>query len=575
MIPSQNWSSVLWYRHIRWRTFPLQVMLQVALVMLGACSLSVDAANAQSTEVPQRCFAIELYVHGGPETSMACVDAVRAATAAHRGMKLKVHHVIADSDVGKEAMERLAKIAKIYQLPAGDSPVLYGLNRALSVPAGSEADEKVWADRLAELARVEIFTRPGCSRCTEAKAYLPAFRTTYPALRITTHDVLADPASNARFSQIARQQKIGGVSFPGFWLAQQLVIGFESRSIGAGRLDAVLRKWSFECKLASTDARRQLGVDPFAVMLVSTRQAVDRDGPAVAFLETVSDADGPSLPIAADDETFSLDIENPAGSTSQLDITEQEADERNAVDLPWIGQVSADRLGMPLFTLIIGLVDGFNPCAMWVLLFLLSVLVNLKDRWKIVAVAGTFVVISGAVYFAFMTAWLNVLLLVGFLRWVQVTLAILAIVIGSIHVKDFFAFKRGISLSIPESAKPGLYARVRRIVMAESLFSAIAGASVLAILVNVIELLCTAGLPALYSQILMMQDFPAWKNYAYLFLYVLAYMFDDTIMVTIVVVTLGKRKLQEHEGRWLKLISGLVILLLGIVLLFRPQWLGA
>jgi len=241
--------------------------------------------------------------------------------------------------------------------------------------------------------------------------------------------------------------------------------------------------------------------------------------------------------------------------------------------LPWIGEISADEWGMPLFTVIVGLVDGFNPCAMWVLLFLLSILVNLRNRLRILAVAGTFVVISGLAYFAFMAAWLNVFLVVGYLRPIQITLALLAIAVGSVHVKDFFAFQRGVSLSIPDSAKPGIYARVRRIVNAENLTAAIIGAAVLAVLVNVIELLCTAGLPALYTQILTMQELPAWKNYAYLALYNLAYMFDDGLMVGVVVATLGKRQLQERQGRWLKLVSGLVILLLGLVMLFHPEWL--
>ena len=90
---------------------------------------------------------------------------------------------------------------------------------------------------------------------------------------------------------------------------------------------------------------------------------------------------------------------------------------------------------------------------------------------------------------------------------------------------------------------------------------------------NIIELLCTAGLPALYTEILTVQNYPAWKNYAYLLLYIVAYMFDDSLMVTVVVITLGKRKLQESQGAWLKLISGLMILLLGIVMVFRPDWL--
>jgi hypothetical protein len=245
----------------------------------------------------------------------------------------------------------------------------------------------------------------------------------------------------------------------------------------------------------------------------------------------------------------------------------------DSIDIPLFGHVSPRQFGLPLFTITVGLVDGFNPCAMWVLLFLLSILVNLHDRWRILAVAGTFVIISGIAYFAFMAAWLNVFRLVGLLRPVQVALAMIAIVVGAIHVKDFFAFKQGPSLSIPESAKPGIYARVRRIVTAENLFGAVLGASLLAVMVNIVELLCTAGLPALYTQILAMQQLPRWQDYAYLGLYNLAYMFDDSLMVALVVITLGRRKMQERGGRVLKLISGSAIIVLGLVLLFRPEWL--
>jgi uncharacterized membrane protein HdeD (DUF308 family) len=142
-----------------------------------------------------------------------------------------------------------------------------------------------------------------------------------------------------------------------------------------------------------------------------------------------------------------------------------------------------------------------------------------------------------------------------------------------VNVKDFFALHRGISLGIPESAKPGLYARIRGILQADNLTGALAGIVVLAGLVNIIELLCTAGFPALYTQILTLQQMPAWKYYGYLGLYNLAYIFDDSLMVMIAVVTLSRRKLQERAGRWLKLTSGLVMAGLGAVLLLQPKWL--
>jgi glutaredoxin len=243
------------------------------------------------------------------------------------------------------------------------------------------------------------------------------------------------------------------------------------------------------------------------------------------------------------------------------------------VRVPLLGELDPREQGLPLFTLALGLIDGFNPCAMWVLLVLLSVLVNVKDRRKLLIVAGTFVVVSGLAYFAFMAAWLNVFLLVGFSRATQVLLGAVAVGMSLFHLKDFVAFGRGPSLSIPESAKPGIYRRVRDIVQARSLTAALVGAIVLAVLVNVVELLCTAGLPALYTRILTLRPLSTAAYYGYLALYNLAYMADDLVMVTLVVVTLERFKLQERAGRWLKGLSGLVMLLLGLVLLLRPEWL--
>lgn len=257
-------------------------------------------------------------------------------------------------------------------------------------------------------------------------------------------------------------------------------------------------------------------------------------------------------------------------------LTLEEVDDSAAdkgINVPFFGRLTVERFGLPVFTFLIGLVDGFNPCAMWVLIFLLSVLVNLKERKKIILVAGTFVFISGLAYFAFMAAWFNVFQLIGLLRPVQITLGILAIFVGAVNVKDFFAFHRGISFSIPESAKPGIYKRVHNIVTAKNMSAALVGAVGLAVVVNIVELLCTAGLPALYTEILALREFPTWMNYSYLALYIAAYMLDDTILLTIVVATLSHRRLQEREGRWLKFLSGCVILALGAVMIFKPSWL--
>jgi glutaredoxin len=521
----------------------------------------------QNPSTKVRCIALECYAKLSDESTKAEVEFIREWVAKRAGITLKVH----DLDAGDKERERLQQIESAYKLSNSKLPVVYGMNQ---VVMGLLTREK-WTAELTRLVTMQVYVRQGCSKCASAKQYLPGLRARYPGMELQYMDVVNDPAANQSYHELTRSQRIGGISFPGFWFCRQLVVGFESASSTGSRLEAILKKWTFDCELPKVGSYRARATETTETWLNANAWGIALSPLAslTGFISNKSQDDQPPLGIGDQSTELPLPSDSPELSIDQQNSAEASSTDADEIDVPLFGRISASRIGMPAFTLLIGLVDGFNPCAMWVLLFLLSVLVNLRVRWKILAVAGTFVVVSGLAYFAFMAAWLNVLLFVGYLRWVQIGLAILAIFVGSVHVKDFFAFKRGLSLSIPESAKPGIYARVRSIVMAEHLYGAITGAFVLAVLVNFIELLCTAGLPALYSQVLMLQDFPAWKNYAYLALYILAYMLDDAIMVGIVVATLGKRKLQENEGRWLKLVSGLVILALGIVLLLKPDWL--
>ncbi len=255
-------------------------------------------------------------------------------------------------------------------------------------------------------------------------------------------------------------------------------------------------------------------------------------------------------------------------------IDEAAAPAPDGVSVPLLGELRLESIGLPLFTVLLGLVDGFNPCAMWVLLFLLSLLVNLRDRRRMLIVAGTFVAVGGLVYFAFMAAWLNLFLALGVSRGVRIALGVVALLAGAVNVKDFFAFGHGPSLRIPAAAKPTIFRRARRVLTAEDLPAALGAVAVLAVLVNLVELLCTAGLPAVYTQVLSAHELSRGGYYAYLALYNLAYVFDDALMVLVAVVTLTRRPLQEKGGRVLKLVGGLVMIALGVLLLLRPAWLA-
>lgn len=245
----------------------------------------------------------------------------------------------------------------------------------------------------------------------------------------------------------------------------------------------------------------------------------------------------------------------------------------DVIDLPLIGPVSVRRVRLPVLSLALGFVDGVNPCAMWALLYLLTLLATLRDRRKMFLLGGTFVAVGGVLYFAFIAAWLELFLLVGWSRPVQLALGGVAILAGTVHLKDFFAFGRGPSLSIPDSAKPALFRQARRVLTAENMAGALVAVAVLSMLVNLVELLCTAGLPAVYTQILASHELGRWAYYGNLALYIGAYVLDDSIVLAVAIVTLSRQRLQERAGRWLKLLSGVVLASLGVVLILRPEWL--
>jgi hypothetical protein len=242
-----------------------------------------------------------------------------------------------------------------------------------------------------------------------------------------------------------------------------------------------------------------------------------------------------------------------------------------AFSLPVVGEVSLDRYSLPLLTVMIAGFDAFNPCAFFVLLFLLSMLVHQKRRARMLAIGGVFVLVSGLMYFAFMAAWLNLFQLLGSVAWVTLAAGALALVIGLVNAKDFFFFRRGVSLSIPESRKPAIYERARAILAAGSLPATLAATVLLAVAVNFYELLCTAGFPMVYARLLTLQAVGTTGHYLYLALYNLVYVIPLAVIVGAFAFTLGARRLSEREGRLLKLLSGLMMLQLGVVLLFAPD----
>ena len=361
---------------------------------------------------------------------------------------------------------------------------------------------------------VEVFVREGCPHCAKAEEFLAVLARERPGLRIVIRDVLKEPEALARLQEIAKAQNASTARVPAFFVGGQLIMGFSEE--------------------ASTDK---------LIRSALAGQAVKPGG----------DAAGSTSCAAQEASTCRMETEAPANGGFEVTV---------------LGRtVTLDDVGLPAFTFIMGLLDGLNPCSMWVLILMISLLATLNDRRRMLAIAGTFVLVQGIAYFVFMAAWLNLFLLIGLSRASQVAVALIAIVAGAINLKDYVAPGRGFSLSISDKHKPGIYARMRGILHAESLPAAIVGVIVLGLLVQVVEFMCTSGFPALFTRILTLRNLEPASYYGYLLLYDLAYMLDDVIVLAIGVTTLSNRRLQEKEGRLLKLLSGLVMVALGIYLL--------
>jgi glutaredoxin len=362
---------------------------------------------------------------------------------------------------------------------------------------------------------IEVFVREGCAHCARAKKFLEVLQREQPQLRMVIRDVSREPAAMERLQRIAASQRTGNVRVPAFVVGGQLIVGFyDAASTGQLIRDSLAGAQHHQAA-ASTSCGTEANLDCIANESLSEHKP----------------------------ETYSVDF--------------------------FGRRVSLEQIGLPLFTLALGLLDGFNPCSMWVLILMISLLAPLNNRPRMLAIAGAFVAVEGLAYFIFMAAWLNLFLLIGLSRVSEIIIATLALVAGAIHLKDFWAYGWGISLSIPATAKPGIYARMRRILQAENLGAALLGTVVLAILVQIVEFMCTSGFPALFTRILTLQQLDSISYYGYLLLYDLAYMFDDVIILAIGVITLSQHRLQENEGRWLKLVSGLVMVGLGVYLLLQ------
>lgn len=244
--------------------------------------------------------------------------------------------------------------------------------------------------------------------------------------------------------------------------------------------------------------------------------------------------------------------------------------------IPVLGSINPRTFSLPVLTVIIGLLDGFNPCAMWVLLFLISLLLGMEDRKRMILLGSIFIIASGAVYFIFMAAWLHFLLFIGMIFWIRLIIGAVGIGVGSKNLWDYWKNRKaeGVVCGVSQNKKAQTtFEKIKDIVHRQSLWWSILGIVLLGFSVNLVELACSAGFPAIYTQVLALNNVPLWQKYFFMFGYVIFYMLDDLILFIVATVTLKSRFVGSKFAKYSNLIGGLLILILGILLIFKPGWL--
>ena len=254
----------------------------------------------------------------------------------------------------------------------------------------------------------------------------------------------------------------------------------------------------------------------------------------------------------------------------ELKKTDEEVDEYN---LPILGKVNPKKVSLPVLAVVLGLVDGFNPCAMWILLFLITMLINTKDRKKMWILGLIFILTSGIVYLAFMLTWLNLASFISKIFFVRLLVALVALIIGFINLNNFYkSTKKDDGCEVVDKKdRKKIMNQIMKITKEKSFILAIGGIIILAASVNIIEMMCSIGLPLIFTQILAMNSLSFGSYMLYMFLYILFFLIDDIVIFVIAMSTLKVTGISTKYNKYSHLVAGIITILIGLLLLIKPS----
>lgn len=402
-----------------------------------------------------------------------------------------------------------------------------------------------------------LFYGEGCPHCQKEIEYFDSIKNTYPSLNLKIFEIYYDRNNYLLLREVAEAlgENSGGVPF--LVIEDESFVGF-----GEAITPTLVEDKINDCLLN----------DCHDIVGEILNPTIEKDSTIIPIIETQ-----PEEEIVLDKpieiiEKLPGQAENTEEASAILDNQNSEKN-KNLISLPLIGQVDAENFSLPIITLIMAFLDGFNPCAMWVLLFLISLLFGIENKKKLWTFGTVFLIASGLVYFLFMTAWLNLFMFIGFILWVRVAIGLVALASGYYNLKEYFTNPNGGCKVVGNEKRTKVFSFLKKIIEKKNIFVALSGLIILAFAVNLVELVCSLGLPAVYVQILSLANLSHWQYYAYLIFYVLVFIMPASIVFFGSAITLQVTGISTKHSRKIHLISGIIMLAIGLLMIFKPEWL--
>lgn len=293
----------------------------------------------------------------------------------------------------------------------------------------------------------------------------------------------------------------------------------------------------------------------------------------------IFDFSGPGVPFTVIGDKYYSGFSDSIGTMMENTIndylnTEINDDFNKKIDIPILGKVNMKNSSLGIIAIVLGFVDGFNPCAMWILLFLINMFLGTKDKKKSWILGFTFLVISAFIYFLSMLG-INVIIGVATVGYLKIAIAIFILIMGIFSLGKYLKIRKeeaGCSI-VDNRKRKKLVTKVKKIISSKNFILSIVGISTLAISVNLIELACSLGFPMIFTEMLTINNITGISRILYLLLYVFFYMIDDMVVFTISMITLQATGITNKYNKLCVLVSSIIMIIMGLLLIFKPEWL--